>query len=281
MKYVLIAISVLYIQYATAQKQLIQNVDYTVQETKAIKLGTTEKVSKLIERSQTSREKKALSKSLKAVPDNFKGRRGNSNVIIPELEHQGPDKLRQTGFDISSLDKRENSPIVNVDGLASNFGSPHDPTGDVSSEFYMQGINVTQIGVYDLQGELVATFAANTLWTEFGVSSEGDPIILYDEESDRWIITEFTDPANILIAVSVSSDPLGEYNVYNFSTPSFPDYPKYSIMPDMLVLTTNEGGPGRLHQYFIDLNALELGEVDANIQRLSINGSNNTLSLHQ
>ena len=47
-------------------------------------------------------------------------------------------------------------------------------------------------------------------------------------------------------------------------------------MPDMLVLTTNEGGPGRLHQYFLDLNAMELGENNVRIQRLSIDGNNNT-----
>ena len=165
-----------------------------------------------------------------------------------------------------------NEPFVNIDGLFNGL-IPHDPTGDIGTTHYLQAINGTSIGVYTKNGEQITNFSANTLWSEFNISGQGDPIILFDEMSNRWIITEFANPADVLIAISDTEDPLGSYNAYNFSTPNFPDYPKYAVWPNALVFTSNEGGSGNLHNYFIDRAALLAGEDDVTMQRIQIEGS--------
>lgn len=243
-----------------------------VSATHAVFLGQSKSIRELTQKSPTSAAKREALRRTKKVPDNFKARRYGGKSIYPYLAHQGPDPLRQVGFGPSSTTLE---PLVNVQGLG-EIGSPHDPSGDVSDLYYVQAINVTEVGVFDLSGNLVQQFAMNTLWADLGESSAGDPIVLYDEQSDKWFITEFTDPANLLVAVSVTSDPLGSYFAYSFATPEFPDYPKYAITPDALVVTTNEGGAGALHQYFIDIAALRSGAETAAIVRVEVLGNNNT-----
>ncbi|MFT6334928.1 MAG: hypothetical protein ACJATI_001674 [Halioglobus sp.] len=246
-------------------------VEFTTSTTKIHKLGKTRPVAELIEKSITSPEKKEAYKLRKTAPENFIGR-GKSKMSVPALEHQGPDAVRQ-----SEMGSRpSNEPFVNVDGLFNSFGSPHDPTGDIGTTHYMQAINGTRIGVYTKNGTQVTNFSANTLWSEFNISGAGDPIILFDEMSNRWIITEFAFPADVLIAISDTEDPLGSYNAYNFSTPNFPDYPKYAVWPNALVFTSNEGGAGNLHNYFIDRAALLAGEEEVTMQRVQITGNFNT-----
>lgn len=246
----------------------IDNVEITT--TEAIFLGQSKSIRESTLKSTTSAEKKKNSKINKKVPDNFKGRKNRSSAVDFSKEHQGPDPVLQSE-NYRSLNNQIEV-LVNRQGLGS--GSPTDPTGDVSNTFYVQAVNATEVAVFDLEGNFEMSFSMNTLWTQFGVASEGDPIILYDEIEDKWVLTEFTDPANILVAVSVTSDPLGAYNVYNFSTPQFPDYPKYGITPEALVVTTNEEDGGTLHQYFINKDELMAGGANATIQRVAVAGTN-------
>lgn len=247
-----------------------------VSVTQAVLLGTSDEVRNLVPSGSNFKAKKKGFKKNKKVPDNFKGRRGQSKAIIPELEHLGPDPLRQLNNSHSANGGGTIiEPLVNIQGIG-DFGSPHDPTGDVGLNYYIQAINVTDVGVYDKDGNLVQEFAMSDLWAPLGASSAGDPIVLFDEANERWFITEFTDPANLLVAVSVTSDPLGSYYAYSFSTPNFPDYPKYAVWPDALVVTTNEEGGGTLHQYFIDKAGLLAGNTNVTIQRVAIPGSTNT-----
>jgi len=223
-----------------------KQVSAEISSTSAKLLGNTGKVIDLIEKPRTTKEKKDALRRLKKVPDNFKGRKPGGKAVLPELEHQGPDPIRQTEISGNSS-RMMNEPLVNIQGLG-NFGSPHDPTGDVSDEYYVQAINITDVGVYDLEGTLVQEFAMNTLWSS----------------------------ANLLIAISDTKDPLGSYNAYSFSTPNFPDYPKYAITPEALVVTTNEEGAGTLHNYFLDLAALYAGAASVEMIRIGVTGSNST-----
>jgi len=245
--------------------------EYSVKETKIKKLGKTKAIRELAPKASTSRAKKDALKKNKKAPENFIGR-GVSKVTRPELEHQGPDPIRQSKMGSRSASE----PILNIDGLSSNFGSPHDPTGDIGTTHYVQAINSTQIGVYSKDGTLESTFGANTLWSEFNINGIGDPIVLFDEMSKRWIITEFAFPSLVLIAISDTEDPLGTYTAYSFNTPNFPDYPKYSIWPNAIVMTSNEGGAGQLHNYFIQRDSLMAGADDVIMQRIQITGNSNT-----
>src|SRR4029453_17671215 len=82
----------------------------------------------------------------------------------------------------------------------------------------------------------------------------GDPIVIYDQFADRWILTQFTTrgrlfPAEALNpfytcrAISTPPDPTGSYFRYAFTTGfNFPDYPKYSVWDESYLLTTREFG---------------------------------------
>ncbi len=244
---------------------------FNVQVTEAIFLGRTQPVSELIKISLVSEEKILKMKEERKVPDNFKGRK-TSKIVHPEKENQGADPLRVMG---SGGATNEIEPTVNIDGIG-DFGSPHDPTGDVGLDHFVQAVNVTDVGVFNKDGLLLEEFAMGTLWAGLGYSSAGDPIILYDETAERWLITEFADPANLLVAVSETSDPLGSYFAYSFSTPEFPDYPKYSIWPEAYLVTTNESGAGIHTQYFIDRQAMLNGESNVTIQQVEVLGSSGT-----
>lgn len=248
----------------------LERLKIQVSSSQATYLGESPKVKDIRSR-RGPRYTKAQFKKDRKVPDNFKGRRGQSLTTIPELAHLGPDPIRQLQVQNGETIR----PFVNRDGLG-GFNSPHDPTGDVGQRYYIQAINVTQVGIFDKSGTLLRQFAMQDLWQDLGATSAGDPIVLYDEIDKRWIITEFTDPANLLIAVSTTSDPFGSYFAYSFSTPEFPDYPKYAIWGDFLVVTTNEEGPGALHQYFLDKPALIAGDPTVRIQRVAIPGNENT-----
>ena len=98
---------------------------------------------------------------MKQKPANFKGRHG-SNVILPEKEFNGPDPLRQMGGGNVVIE-----PIVNIDGIG-DFGSPHDPTDEVGENNFLQAVNVTDVGVFSKEGDLIDEFAMQSLWQGLG-----------------------------------------------------------------------------------------------------------------
>ena len=260
------------LSFAQAQRtekyKKVENISVT--SSKAVFLGKTKAIGGL-ESSSEKKHKIEQLKSYKQKPENFKNRKNRAKVVIPELEHQGIDPVWQSTHSTLRNNTANTEPIVNIIGLGQ--GSPTDPTGSVGLDYYIQAVNATRVGVYSKDGQMIDQFQMQTLWNGTGFSSGGDPIILYDQEASRWILTEFAPFGNteLLIAISETSDPLGSYYTYVFSTPSFPDYPKFGIWADHLVVTSNEGGFGTLHQYFIEREALLNGE-DARMQRVAISG---------
>ena len=240
-----------------------------ISTTHARLMGKSTPMRTAVLKATTPKIKKQNSKIEKKVPDNFRERKNQSKAVRLDKEHQGVDAVWQSEVNLKM--GKEIEVLANMQGRG--IGSPTDPTGDVNEQYYVQAVNATDVGVYNLDGSLEFAFPMNTLWSQFNESSEGDPIILFDEILDKWILTEFSDPANVLIAFSETNDPLGSYFAYSFSTPSFPDYPKYAITPDALVITTNEGGSSSLHQYFLDKAAMAVGEDGVTIQRLSLPGT--------
>jgi hypothetical protein len=144
-------------------------------------------------------------------------------------------------------------PLVSFDGPSNLSGvSPPDPVGDVGPNHYVAMSNL-YFQIFDKTGaSLYGPAANNTLWSGFGgacqTSNDGDPIVLHDQLSDRWILTQFTAGGPTYfncVAVSTTSDPTGTYYRYAFSTGSnFPDYPKYGVWPDGLYISTREFAGG-------------------------------------
>ncbi|HQZ41902.1 MAG TPA: proprotein convertase P-domain-containing protein, partial [Flavobacteriales bacterium] len=95
----------------------------------------------------------------------------------------------------------------------------------------------------------------------------GDPVVLYDQLADRWLMSEFGASGNHLyVAISTTPDPTGTWYSYDFTTPSFPDYPKYSVWNGMYMITTNESSCAL---YALDRTKMLVGDGTATSQRFT------------
>lgn len=148
-------------------------------------------------------------------------------------------------------------PTVSFDGISSaetvTLGQgylPPDTTGAVGPTQYVQAVN-SAFRVWDKAGNpltapatLSALFA--TLPGACATTNDGDPIVLYDQLADRWLISQFctlADPNNHqLIAVSKTGDATGAYYLYDFAMPNnkFNDYPHFGMWPDGYYMTDNQ-----------------------------------------
>jgi hypothetical protein len=132
---------------------------------------------------------------------------------------------------------------------------PPDTDGDVGPDHYVQMVNdVTEI--FDKAGNtLLGPFPGNLFWTGLGGLCEntnrGDVIVLYDEQTDRWFVSQFAfinsavPPWSLCIAISTTGDPTGSYfqHEFSFSAIGFPDYPKYGFVTDAIGVMVNLFNP--------------------------------------
>jgi len=136
------------------------------------------------------------------------------------------------------------APILSFDGVATG-ALPHDANGDAGPAHYVQGVN-SSIAVFDKTGLLIAgPTVLNSIWTGLGgpcAAGNGDPIILYDQLADRWLISQLAVPSHECIAISQTPNPTGPYYLYAFDVGAFPDYPKLAVWPDGYYMTANFGG---------------------------------------
>jgi hypothetical protein len=197
---------------------------------------------------------------------------------------------------------------ANFEGLSNqdNFNllggrvNPPDPNGEVGRNHYVESVNLT-FAVYSKTGTLLAGPATlGSLWAGFPITEcaeqSGDPVVLYDQAADRWLITQFTtrgidfpdEPLNLFyncVAVSTTADPTGSYFRYAFTTGfNFPDYPKYSVYRDTYVLTTREFGILDETIYGIGVYGLERARMlagDPNARALSFLLDSNRIPISQ
>jgi hypothetical protein len=163
-----------------------------------------------------------------------------------------------------------NEDNFNIFGIRVN---PPDPNGDVGQHNYVASVNLT-FAIYTKTGTLQYGPAdIGSLWQGFSVPDcsrhAGDEVVVYDEISNRWILTQFTSLGPNYwncVAVSTTEDPLGSYYRYAFPTGQFfPDYPKYGIMSEGLYITTREFGPTDEYQIGVyAINRHQLVEGDPN-----------------
>lgn len=186
-------------------------------------------------------------------------------------------------FKSLSLAESIPAPMANFEGISNQdnfniFGfrvNPPDPVGDVGPNHYVEMVNLA-FAVYDKSGNLLlGPLDTGTLWANFPVEDctdpSGDPIVLYDQFADRWLLSQFTTRGPLYydcVAISVTGDPTGAYYRYAFVTQAdahvpgtyyFPDYPKYSVWKDSYILTTRDFGDGG--GYGISVYALEKNKM--------------------
>jgi hypothetical protein len=135
--------------------------------------------------------------------------------------------------------------VGNGDGVL-----PPDTNGDIGPNHYIQWVNLT-FAIYDRQGTIVeGPESGRTLWQGFGgpceTSNDGDPIVLYDEQANRWFMSQFAlpnyprGPFYTCIAVSQTPDPTGTWARYSYSFSKMNDYPKFGVWPDGYYMSINQ-----------------------------------------
>jgi len=158
----------------------------------------------------------------------------------------------------------------NFVGFNNTGFTPPDPTGAVGPNHYVHAVN-SSIKIFDKSGTVLA--GPTSLGAFLGIGSNtGDPIILYDHLVDRYFVSEFGSLSNSLaIGISVTNDPTGAYNVYQFSLDAFPDYPHYSVWPDAYYVTANKGGTNKV--YAIEKDVMIAGGTNPQIIGFPLPGS--------
>src|SRR5258708_2321061 len=165
---------------------------------------------------------------------------------------------------LANFARLSNQDNFNIIGFRVN---PGEPNGAVGPNHYVEMINLV-FGVYSKTGTLLlGPVDTGMLWAGFAVPDctdpSGDPVVLYDQFMDRWLLSQFTTRGPTYyncVAVSTTGDPTGSYYRYAFTTGvHFPDYPKYGVWTDSYVITTREFGPTT--EYGIGVYALEKNKM--------------------
>ena len=128
-------------------------------------------------------------------------------------------------------------------------------------------------------------FDTGSLWAGFAVPNcdlnAGDPIVIYDQFMDRWLLSQFTPqtlvrssviawrsrrPAIQPVPITGTRSRLAE----------FPDFPKYGNWTDSYVITTREFGPtveSGIGVYALEKNKMVDGHPNARMVRFFIDGN--------
>ena len=191
------------------------------------------------------------------------------------------DGALQTASPSSSL-----APLFTFEGASNTdnfniFGfrvNPPDTNMDVGRTQVVEMINLV-FNVYNKSGGLLlGPIDTGTLWSNFPIPDctdpSGDPVVLYDQTTDHWILTQFTTrgldaqvPEYNCVAVSKTGDATGAYYRYAFPTQPdlvdggyfFPDYPKYGVWSNSYIMTTRDFG--WVDRYGISVYALEKNKM--------------------
>ena len=142
--------------------------------------------------------------------------------------------------------------ILNFNGIpfpgVSCSCAPPDTNGEVGATQYVQMVN-EGLQVFDkgTGSSVLGPIGISTLWSGFGgvceTSGAGDPVVLYDQLADRWVVTQFAGgsiPTDECVAVSTTDDATGTWFRYDFHLGSnFFDYPKLGVWPDAYYMSMN------------------------------------------
>ena len=174
----------------------------------------------------------------------------DSLAALPERLHFDPLLDQQLEAEGQLTDPTFGTPLLNFTAQGFSGATPPDPSGDVGGDYFIQTINSSAGGRFVIYEKTTGTITAGptaleTLGTGNCASGLGDAVVLYDNLASRWLLTEFSGVANSLcVYVSKTSNPVtGGWWAYEFTTPTFPDYPKYGVWSDAYYVGANEDSP--------------------------------------
>ena len=188
---------------------------------------------------------------------------GISDPFDPMVQHSVKPKKgkKSTGIDLKqSFEGTSDADNVALLGFAV---VPPDTNGDVGKKYFAQMNNLI-FEIFDkktgasVMGPLPNTFFWQGTGSVCELFNDGDPVVLYDHDAERWVfsqfaIFEFVPSAGVFVshqcfAVSQTKDPTGAYYLYDFiySVPTFGgfaalnDYPKIGVWPSGYFISVNE-----------------------------------------
>lgn len=189
--------------------------------------------------------------AIREIPKGQPGQQVPNKDAEPNADHVDPlVELQRNAAAPASHQRAFGTPDLNFAGGGFSGVNPPDTVGVVGPAHYLQAINGsggTQVRIYDkTTGAQVANFVMGSLGSAQCANGLGDPIVLYDQFADRWLISEFSSSGNrMCVYISQTNSPItGGWFAYNFQAPSFPDYPKYGVWPNAYFVGTNESTLG-------------------------------------
>lgn len=142
--------------------------------------------------------------------------------------------------------------ISNFDGLWNVGGFvPPDTYGEAGPNHYFQVVNCSYAIFNKAGGRIFGPVANSSVWNGMpNNENSGDAVVLYDENANRWLFTQFSlphypsGPFYQMIAVSQTADPTGSWYRYQYEFPNMPDYPKFGVWPDAYYMSSNDFASG-------------------------------------
>jgi hypothetical protein len=198
-----------------------------------------------------------VSPPLRDLPRVISAERGE---VEQELRRVKPDHAVPAGFVDPAVQTGVGAaaapaPNLTFEGMNQAEGCggciPPDTNGAIGLTQYGQMVN-SAFSIYSKTGtRLAGPTPINALWTDLlGAckdNNNGDPVVIYDQLADRWVLSQFAVPGGEVgyhecIAVSQTPDATGAYYVYDFplSTTKFEDYPHFGLWPDAYYMSTHE-----------------------------------------
>ncbi|MEW5831010.1 MAG: carboxypeptidase regulatory-like domain-containing protein [Chloroflexota bacterium] len=226
----------------------------TPQVSRALNVGKTEALASVPPTNPaTALKREPITGTNRPIPRPGASRRGpdSSTVFVEPLEQPNP-LFASSWPAVRSFDGLDALDDWNTIGA---IYAPPDTDGAVGPNHYLQMVN-SIFAVYDKDtgGLLGGPWANNLFWdlantgTACETTNDGDPIVLYDQLADRWLISQFAlpnfpaGPFYECIAISASGNPLGSWYAYTFqiSADKMDDYPKFGIWPDGYYMSVNQ-----------------------------------------
>ncbi len=185
-------------------------------------------------------------------------REANENPKVPYRHVDGADPVVQRMHTSSALALVAPSiaaTLNNFDGIPfPGVGcscAPPDTNGAVGKTQFVQIVNEGyQVFDKTTGASVLGPNSISSIWAGFGGAcqtlGQGDPVVLYDQLADRWVISQFAKSTSTgpvtdeCVAVSTTGDATGTYFRYGFHLGSnFFDYPHLSVWPDGYYMSMN------------------------------------------
>ena len=182
--------------------------------------------------------------------------------------------------------------IQNFDGISNQAGyTPPDTDGDVGPNHYFQVVNCSY-AIYNKTGtKLMGPVSNSTVWSGMpNNSNDGDAIVLYDSQADRWLFSQFSlptfpnGPFYQMIAISQTPDPTGSWYRYQFQYTEMGDYPKFGIWGDGYYMSINRFSSGSTNYVGVGAVAFErakmlTGDPTAQSVKFTLSSSNDAYAM--